>query len=84
MLGYTARSLEDAQRREAAAEPAEASRAMPTRGHGGSAAVSGWNRAGAVAGQGSECARLESNQRTCRIRAVLSTELRAFVNFSVS
>ena len=24
------------------------------------------------------CARLESNQRTCRIRAVLSTELRAF------
>ena len=34
---------------------------------GGSAAV----------GQGSECARLESNQHTCRIRAVLSTELRA-------
>jgi hypothetical protein len=31
-----------------------------------------------------QCARLESNQRACRIRAVLSTELRAFVNFSVS
>jgi hypothetical protein len=28
-------------------------------------------RAGAVAGQGSEYARLESNQRLCRIRAVL-------------